>query len=71
MKEGVAEDVLGGLLAGLVEAVHVELPDEAVDVAVSEELGQDGLLELVDVPDGELFPVGGPLDDLREFVVLG
>lgn len=36
-----AEDVLRRLLARLVEAVHVELSDETVDIVVSEVFGQN------------------------------
>ncbi len=35
-KEGVTKDVFAGVLTGLMEAVHVELSDEAVDVTVPE-----------------------------------
>lgn len=37
LKEGMAEDALGDLIAGLVETIHVELSDEAVHLAVAEE----------------------------------
>ena len=58
-----AEDVFGGVFAALVEAVHVELANETVDVAVSEVLGEDVVLELLDFFDGELTPVAHPVDD--------
>lgn len=38
-KEGVTEDIFAGILAGLMEAVHVELSDEAVNVSVPEIFG--------------------------------
>ena len=33
------EDVLGGFFAGFVKPIHVQLSDEAVDVAMPEILG--------------------------------
>ena len=62
-EEGVAEDILAGILAGLVEAVHVELPDEAIDVPVPEEFGEDVFLELIDLLDGKLAAVAHPVDN--------
>jgi hypothetical protein len=53
-----------------VEAVHVELANEAVDVAVAEELGEDVLLELIDLLDRELPSVGHPVDDRLVLLVL-
>lgn len=35
-EERMAEDILAGILARFVEAIHVKLPNEAVDVAVPE-----------------------------------
>ena len=61
-EEGVTEDIFAGVLATLVEAVHVELPDERVDVSVSEVLGQDVVLEVVDLFDGKLPPVVHPVN---------
>lgn len=57
------EDIFAGVFAGLVEAVHVELSDEAIDIPVSEEFGQDVVLELIDFFDGKLPSVGHPVDD--------
>ncbi len=62
-EEGVAEDILAGILAGLVEAVHIELPDEAIDVPVSEVFGEDVFLEFVDLLDGKLAAVAHPVDN--------
>ena len=69
-EEGVAEDVFAGVLAALVEAVHVELADEGVDVAVPEVLGQDVVLEVIDLLDGKLASVGHPVDDRLVVLVL-
>ena len=52
------------------EAVHVELPDEAVDLVVSEVSRKHDLLEFVDVFDDELDARGGPVCDLIELFVL-
>jgi hypothetical protein len=65
----VAENVLAGVFATLVKAVHVELPDEGVDIPVPEVFGEDVLLELIDLFDGELASVGHPMyDDFVLFV---
>jgi hypothetical protein len=69
-EEGVAEDAFGVVCARLVEAVHVELPDEAVDLVVAEVAGEHDLLELVDVLDHELEAGGRPVCDLVELFVL-
>lgn len=42
------------------EAVHIELPYETVDVAVPEVLGQHNLLEFINVFYHELGSIGGP-----------
>ena len=62
-EEGMAENILAGVFATFVEAVHVELPDEGVDVTVPEVFGKDMVLEVVDLFDGELASVGHPVDD--------
>lgn len=67
---GMRKDVFGGLLSGLVEAVHVELPDEAVDISVPEVFGKDGLLKLLDISDRELFAISRPMDYLCKLIIL-
>ena len=69
-EEGMAEDILAGVFATFVEAVHVELSDERVDVAVSEVFGEDVVLEVVNLFDGELASVGHPVDDRLVVFVL-
>ena len=39
VEERMTEDVLGGFFAGFVKPIHVQLSDEAVDVAMPEILG--------------------------------
>ena len=70
LEEGMAEDVLGGVFSAFVEAVHVELADEGVDVAVSEVFGEDVILEVINFFDGELAAVGHPVDDGLVLLVL-
>ena len=65
-----AEDVLAGILPALVEAVHVELPDEGVDIPVPEELGKDLVLKIIDLLDGEFPAVGHPVYDGLVILVL-
>jgi hypothetical protein len=69
-EEGVAEDVFAGVFAAFVEAVHVELADEGVDVAMAEVLGEDVVLELINLLDCELASVGHPVDYGFVFLVL-
>lgn len=70
LEEGVAEDALGEFVAGLVEAVHVELPDEAVHLGVPEEARQNHLLELAHVLYHELASRRSPEYYLRELLGL-
>ena len=65
-----AEDTLGELIAGLVKAVHVELPDEAVHLAVPEQPREHNLLKFVDVLYDKLAAGGSPEYYLAEFVAL-
>ena len=60
----VAEGAFEVVVFDLVEAVHVELPDEAVHFVVAEVAGQYDFLELLDVLDDEFQAVAGPVDDL-------
>lgn len=55
-KEGMAKDALGVISSGLMEAIHVELANEAVDLVVAEIARENNLLELVDILDDELNP---------------
>lgn len=57
-----SEDNFGLIFPGLVESIHVELSDEAVEVAMSEVFGKDLALEFINVFDQELFAVGCPGD---------
>jgi hypothetical protein len=50
----VLEDALVLFISNFVEVIHVELSDERTEVAVSEVDGQNFLLELLDVLDGEV-----------------
>lgn len=58
------EDVLGGLFSGLVEAIHVELAYEAVDISVPEIFGEDGFFKLLNILYGKLFPITRPMNYL-------
>jgi hypothetical protein len=53
-----------------VEAVHIELPNEAVHLVVSEVTREYDLLEFIDVPYDELSPCGPPINNLSELFVL-
>lgn len=59
----VAENILAWVFAALVEAIHVELADERIDVPVAEVFGEDMVLKGVNLFDGELAPIGHPVDD--------
>lgn len=64
------ENIFRGFFAALVEPIHVELADETVDVSVPEVLGEDSLLELLNVFDGKLFAISRPLDNSGVLVIL-
>ena len=57
------EDVLAGILPALVEAVHVELPNEGVNIPMTEVLGKDLVLKIIDLLDGKFPTVSHPVDD--------
>jgi hypothetical protein len=58
-----AKDVLAWVLAGFMKAIHVELANEAINVAMSEVLGQDLVLKLFNLFDRELTSACCPLND--------
>lgn len=60
----VAEGAFEVVMFDLVEAVHVELPDEAVHFVVAEVPGQYDFLQLLDILDDELKAVARPVDNL-------
>ena len=66
----VTEDVLAGVFATFVEAIHVKLSYERVDISVSEVFGEDVVLEVIDLFDGELPSVGHPVNDRLVVFVL-
>ncbi len=45
------------------EAIHVKLSNEAVDIPVPEEFGEDVILKLINFFDGKLASVGHPVDN--------
>lgn len=67
---GVTENIFTGVFTTLVEAVHVQLSDERVDISVSEIFWEDVVLEVIYLFDRELFPVGHPMYDSFIFFVL-
>lgn len=58
-----AEDIFAGVFSAFVEAVHVKLSDEGVDVAMTEVFREDMVLEVIDLFDGKLTSVGHPVYD--------
>lgn len=59
-----AEGAFEVIVFDFVEAVHVELPDEAVHFVVAEVPGQYDFLQLLDILDDEFQAVAGPVDNL-------
>jgi hypothetical protein len=70
VEEGMAEDAFGEFIAGLVEAIHVELPDEAVHLVVPEEAGKHHLLKLAHILNHELPARSSPENYLPELIAL-
>ena len=62
-EEGMTEDIFAGILTTLVEAIHVKLPDERVDISMPEIFGQDLILKIINLFDGELPPICHPMND--------
>lgn len=60
----VAEGAFEVVVFDFVEAVHVELPDEAVHFVVAEVPGQYDFLQLLDILDDKFQAVAGPVDNL-------
>ena len=63
LEQRVAEDTFGMFFPGLVEAVHVELSNETVDLVVPEVFGKHNLLKLVDVLDDEFSACARPVNN--------
>lgn len=59
-----AEGAFEVVVFDFVEAVHVELPDEAVHFVVAEVPGQYDFLQLLDILDDKFQAVAGPVDNL-------
>ena len=57
------EDIFARVFPAFVEAVHVELSDEGVYITVSEVFGENMILEVIDLFDGEFPSVDHPMDD--------
>lgn len=65
------ESALEVVVFCLMEAIHVELANEAVHFVMSEKSGKDYLFEFRDIFDYELCSVRRPIDDLLVVVYLG
>ena len=57
------ENIFAGVFATFVETVHVELTYEGVDIAVAKVFGEDVVLEVIDLFDGELASIRHPVND--------
>lgn len=51
---GMTENTFGGFLARFVKAIHIELPDKAIDFFVAKKPWQDNLLKLTNVLNDKL-----------------
>lgn len=65
-----AENIFAGVFARLMEAVHVELPNKTVNVAMPKMSGQDLILKLVDLFDGKLSAIGHPMNNRLIVLIL-
>ncbi len=59
-EEWMGKDNFSTIFPGLVESIHVKLPDKTVEIMMTEVFGKDFALELMNVFDKELFAVGDP-----------
>lgn len=64
------EDTFCKLVARFVEAIHVELSNEAVHLAVSKIARKDHLLKLYCILNHKLFPVCRPVNYLPKLLIL-
>ena len=55
-----AKYIFGRFFPGLVKTIHVKLSDEAIYIAMSEVLWEDGLLKLINVFNSKFFSVWHP-----------
>jgi hypothetical protein len=65
-----AENTFGVLFSGLVEAIHVELSDEAVHLVMAEIPRKNILLELCDIFDDKFNSRWGPVNNFGKLVIL-
>ena len=70
LEEGMTEYIFGGVFPAFMEAIHIELSDEGVDIAVPEVFGEDVILEVIDLFDGELASIIHPMDDRLVLLVI-
>lgn len=63
LKEGVLEYAFKFIMFSFVKAVHIELPDKAINFTVSEESWQDYFFKFYNVFNGELGAVGRPINN--------
>lgn len=52
------------------EAIHIELPYEAVDFVMPKISRQNNLLKLIDIFDDKLHTCWGPVSDFVELIIL-
>ena len=69
-EEWMAEDIFTRIFTTFMEAVHVELSNERVDVAMSEVFGQNVILKVIDLFDGKFSAVNHPVDDVLVFSII-
>lgn len=64
------ENGLWGVLAGFVEAVHVQLPDKAIHLVMSEVFRQHTALQSLNTSYLELIAISQPSNDLIKVILL-
>ncbi len=52
------ENVFAGLLTRFMKPIHIELPNEAINVPMPEIIREDYLFKLLNIFDEELLPIG-------------
>lgn len=65
-----AENILAGVFARFMEAIHVELANETVDVAMPEMFRENLILKLIDLFDGKLSAIGHPMNNRLIVLIL-
>ena len=64
------KNVFQRIFSAFVKSIHVQLPDKAMNISMSEILGKDGVFKKFNILDRELFAIFCPFNNMREIGIL-